>query len=566
MNHSDRSPGALVGAVMLAALALPALTASAAEGLTQGDVETLVARSYAAAGLLGRKATIVVTDREANVLAAYAMPGANARAVLSGGGRAGQGLEGASVPALFAAISKAGTGAFFATRGNAFTTRTAGYIVQEHFPPTVERQPGGPLFGVQLSSLPCGDVSIAPGATGGFLPLGLSADPGGLPLYKNGEPVGGLGIEEDGLYSLDRAPLAEGKPESIEERIAILGSLGYSAPEDIRATEILVNGLRLPYVDASEVPPVLITALPPPPPPSGYVVGPRPAQPSRLGALTLGGVTGTVLVDPGTSTVRFPTRTSASGGLSAADVNRILTQAAQTAAGTRAAIRQPLGSSAEVSIAVVDEKGALLGFFRTADAPLFGMDVSAQKARAAAFFSAPGAGATLAAAGFASYGSAAAADGVPLDGTVAFSDRGLGFLSRPFFPDGIDGNPPGPFSRRMEDWSVFNTGLQADLVAPELLRLVSAFDASGVVDNSRPCTSVPGLANGLQIFAGSVPLYANGVLVGAVGVSGDGIDQDDFIAAGASAGFESPKARRTDRLLVRGVRLPFVKFPRHPKL
>ncbi len=64
------------------------------------------------------------------------------------------------MPASFAAISKAGTAAFFSTQGSAITTRTASFIIQEHFPPLVSSQPGGPLFGVQFSQLPCSDVKI----------------------------------------------------------------------------------------------------------------------------------------------------------------------------------------------------------------------------------------------------------------------------------------------------------------------------------------------------------------------------------------------------------------------
>jgi len=80
------------------------------------------------------------------------------------------------------------------------------------------------------------------------------------------------------------------------------------------------------------------------------------------------------------------------------------------------------------------------------------------------------------------------------------------------------------------------------------------------------CSTIPQLANGLQIFAGSVPLYKNGELVGAVGVSGDGIDQDDIIASAGANGFAPPAAIRSDQILVRGTRLPFVKFPRSPNL
>src|SRR6185369_10459487 len=110
--------------------------------------------------------------REANVLGAFRMTGATDHALVSSVGLSGppvaagaggsnpcfgtsRGLDGCRVPALFAAISKAGTASFFQTTGNAFTPRTAGFIIQEHFPPTVSLQSGGPLFGVQFSSLPC---------------------------------------------------------------------------------------------------------------------------------------------------------------------------------------------------------------------------------------------------------------------------------------------------------------------------------------------------------------------------------------------------------------------------
>src|SRR5215468_3360811 len=119
------------------------------------------------------------------------------------------GLEGISLPlpgsppgllsdgAALAAISKAGTAAFFSTQGSSITTRTASFIIQEHFPPTVTSQMGGPLFGVQFSSLPCSDIKQP------NLPLGLSGDPGGVGIYKNGFAVGGVGVEGDGFYSVD---------------------------------------------------------------------------------------------------------------------------------------------------------------------------------------------------------------------------------------------------------------------------------------------------------------------------------------------------------------------------
>jgi len=43
-------------------------------------------------------------------------------------------------------------------------------------------------------------------------------------------------------------------------------------------------------------------------------------------------------------------------------------------------------------------------------------------------------------------------------------------------------------------------------------------------------------------------------------------DQDDLIAAAGANGFSPPAAIRADQIFVRGVRLPFLKFPRSPNL
>jgi len=174
------------------------------------------------------------------------------------------------------------------------------------------------------------------------------------------------------------------------------------------------------------------------------------------------------------------------------------------------------------------------------------------------FFSGASAASALRAAGFGAYVDRAAADGLRFDGAFAFSDRAVGFLHRPFFPDGIDNTAAGPFSTAIGSWSPFNVGLQLDLVRTNFLAALS-----GPVTG---CTAIPALPNGIQIFAGSVPLYKNGVLVGAIGISGDGIDQDDLIAAAGANGFSPQVGIRADQIFVRGVRLPFLKFPRSPNL
>jgi len=525
----------------------PAPNATAGN-LTSGEVQTIISQAVSAAVSLTRNVTVAVTDREGNVLGVFVMTGAPATATIRSVGLAGHGLEGTVVPATIAAISKAGTASLFSTTGNAFTTRTAGFIIQEHFPPGVDFRSGGPLYGVQFSSLPCSDIKQP------ALPLGLSGDSGSLPIYKDGVAVGGVGIEGDGLYTVDRDPADFDQP--FEEVIAASAVHGFEAPGLIHADNILVDGIRLPYINVTNSPNPATIAFGSLPGIVPLAFPIRGAQPSGFVPAVVGGISGEV------DTRFFPfvagTVPAGPAGLTAADVQTIIEHAAQQANITRAAIRQPLGSNARVSIAVVDASGHVLGVFRQQDAPVFGFDVSVQKARTAAFYSNPGAGTLLRSAGFGSYVDRALADGLRLDGSVAFTDRAGGFLHRPFFPDGINNTAPGPFSTGVSEWSPFNVGLQLDLIKTNLL---AAIGGAAV-----PCSTIPNLPNGIQIFPGSVPLYKNGVLVGAIGISGDGVDQDDLIGAAGANGYAPPVSIRSDQVFVRGVRLPFLKFPRSPNL
>jgi len=560
IGHVGDGPPDDAGAVPTPGTTTPPLQPTSTAGtLSTSDVQTIIAQAVSTAAQLNRPVTVAVTDREGNVLGVFKMPGAPASTQFRGGGPGPSqipspltgfvpvGLDGTVVPAKLAAISKAGTASLFSTGGNAFTTRTAGFIIQEHFPPGVDFRSGGPLYGVQFSSLPCSDIKI-PG-----LPLGLSGDPGSVPIYKNGAAVGGVGIEGDGVYTVDRDPADFDQP--FEEVIAVAAARGFEAPSLIRGDNILVDGIRLAYLNVNNPPNPATLAFGSLPGSVDALFPIRGAQPSQFTAAMVGGIAGEV--DP-----RFfpflasPTVTANS--LTAADVNTIINHAAQQANITRAAIRQPLGSNARVSIAVVDRNGVVLGLFRQTDAPVFGFDVSVQKARTAAFYSSAGAGASLRAAGFGSYVDRAATEGLKLDGSVAFTDRAGGFLHRPFFPDGINNTSAGPFSRQLNEWSVFNLGLQVDLIKANLEAALSGVAV--------PCTSIAALPNGIQIFPGSAPLYKNGVLVGAIGISGDGVDQDDLIAGGGSSGFAPPAAMRSDQVFVRGVRLPYLKFPRSPNL
>ncbi len=599
--------------------------------LTVDDVTKILRQASSAASLLGTKTTVAVVDRVGNVLAVYQQPGSVTSSVVNGQIGAVGGLEGVAVPSTLAAISKAGTGAYLSSQGNSFSTRTASQIVQEHFNPGELNQLGGPLFGVQFSQLFCSDVTVrqaefASGLSSGRkiratglvgprpLPLGLSGDPGGFPLYKNGDLVGGIGIEFDGAYSLDRD--VRDTDTAPEELVAITASRGFEAPSERVASNMIVGGKALRFSDISYsealVLPESLEALDN----SGFFAiaeytdgsiraGATFGSPgSGIARTTRAGQSSMTLVGDG-GAERFPLRDGASTGtglfLAASEVNAILDSALVTASRARGAIRRPLDSQAHVSIWVIDQNGTPLGFTRTSDAPVFGIDVALQKARSAAFFSSAQARDQLIAArqsnGFGAFDDYLSKlqvflGGEALTGTIAFTNRAIGNLARPYFPDGIVGDVHGPLSLPFpgrgvgRTWSPFNVGLQLDFVIQRFAASLGLPSTPASLPDSCVSRTIFGdaLANGLQIFPGSVPLYKGGTLVGALGISGDGIDQDDMIAfygasrrgldtAGhttvgdANLGFNAPLEIRSDQvelLVDQTVRLRYVNCPEAP--
>lgn len=586
----------------------------AQEALSAAEVGTVIARAAAQASAQGDAATIAVVDRVGNVLGVFAMPGASATSdILDAPNGSNVDAQGLTVPAAAAAIAKAITGAYLSSSGNAFSTRTASMIVQEHFPPAPSTAglESGPLFGVQFSQLPCSDLSAR--ASDGLIgpkrsPLGLAADPGGFPLYKNGVVVGGVGVVSDGIYGFD--PNVLDFDIDADEAIALAGTTGFEAPTGIRANRIFVDGTSLRYSDAAYssladvsgasfagTPGALLAV-------TGYYDGAALLAGSAYGTESSGiraaGATefanqDAFVLSNGAGTNRFPIRAGTDGAdiaspISANEARVILEEAFTIMSRARAQIRQPLDSKAQVTISLVDTRGEVLGIVRSPDAPIFGIDVSLQKARTANFISAPFAASELQAASgevpdFVTRLRTFLNDPNALTGQFAFADRSGGNLSRPYFPDGEVGQPHGPLSRPIEQFNPFSTGLQSALIVGNLAQHLGFVTGASPTDTPRFCTSLPQvtpdrtrIANGIQIFPGSVPIYRGGVLVGGIGVSGDGIDQDDMISflglhnAGQSVGGIGNAAPdiRADRILVsvggRQVRLRYVNCPFAPFL
>lgn len=599
----------------------PANVAAGNVALTAQEVEQILLRGVAEAQTLRIPVAIAVTDREGEVLGVF---------VTSPVDRNGDGvLETPGEAQIQGAISKAATASAFQSEGEAFTTRTAFFIVQGHYPPGVDQTAGGPLFGVQDSGQPGSDAHIiAWDQNGDATGTGISGVLGGVPLFKQGAPVGGVGVASvAAVISLSSPTDATLSPTLVtpiqdesDERIARAACGPFDTPPQIQATNVYVDGIGFPFygpgpvlspasiaATLSSIPtlgavdarfPVRTSPLTPEQRVAGeFGIRPNHRYLGRLVARTNAAAftnvdrPAAVTLDPNTLTFRnvpianLPIRPSgtvrveirapsidgvepppAEGGLTAAEVDRVIDQAVGDAARSIAGIRLPRGLHVTVHVAVVDRRGNLLGLFRMSDGTLFSSDIAVQKARTAAFFSTDG------------------TEGLP---PLAMSARGVGFLSQPFFPPGIGATQPGPLvflrdlinrgkitvesppsltlidppPRPPSDGTFDEDALRGGFqrfndyggTAPATLGQVRAIlAAQGGIhllmdrpDTTPPFVS-PGLQSGLMTFPGGVPLYKNGRLVGGVGVSGDGVDEDDAAAFAGSTGFAPPTGVRCD--------------------
>jgi uncharacterized protein GlcG (DUF336 family) len=460
---------------------------------------------------------IGVVDRLGRILAVYVGPSAPPKSL---------GNFGAMIPTADLAVALARTGAFFSNDQAPLSSRTVRFISGIHFPPDVVNTASAALYGIENTNRGCnlaaGLGAIVPPALtiGGAVPgYGVitgkvdsqdsdqtAVNPGGVPIFKNTQLVGGIGVVAADPDTAEYVAYQAAGMKAMNGPNATTDGVGF--PLFPAPGIVSINGITLPFVDQTI-------------PPSGV---------ATTGTFSSANLIVMPKASAGVAPEGFLIAAADGpvGGLTAAQVTQIINNAVATAMLTRAQIRLPIGVKAEMSIAVSDLDGTLIGLYRMPDGTVFSIDVAATKARNVIYFSGMNR-------------QAADLNQVPLG--TAVTNRTIGFGAQPFFPSGIDGTPPGPF---------FNLYTQ-DTKTP----CTQGFQAASV---AWPKAN----QSGVVFFPGSEPLYINGVLVGGLGVSGDGVDQDDYVTAGGAAGFEAPTDIRADQIVIDGVRLPYLKFPRNP--
>ena len=239
-------------------------------------------------------------------------------------------------------------------------------------------------------------------------------------------------------------------------------------------------------------------------------------------------------------------------GITQAQVTQLIEQGIAQAELTRAAIRNPMGQRTQMVFAVADKDGNIVGLYRMPDATVFSIDVAVAKARNVSYYA----------------DSSELQPEDELSGVApgtAFTNRTFGYLANPRFPTGIDGSPPGPFSQLNDPGIDPNTGLETGPPLPASdYTSVLGHDAFNPGTNFHDPFDLDN-QNGIIFFPGSVPIYANGVLIGGFGVSGDGVTEDDVVTYGGAAGYTPPSNVQTaDDVVYQGIRLPYQEFTRNP--
>lgn len=591
------------------------------EILTAAEVQQLLDRATAATS--SNDAIVAIVDRNGQILGVRTEAGVSA-SVLS--------VTTTRVFAIDGAVAKARTAAWFSSNSAPLTSRTVQFVSQTtiterevnsnpnveqddpnstlygpgfvapigiggHFPPNVAFTPHAALFAIEHTNrdrarinnmvtlvnrfnidpadLPAGVELPFPesfGVVSGQLPeaqpRGVATLPGGIPLYKNGQLVGGIGVffpGETGYASEENSSLSSDYDPNLPDRsyeaeyIAFaaaggssgggfsIGTLGGVAPVagfDLPFGRIDLDGITLPIYG-----------------PSNPFQGIRQLVQlgQSLGEGTVNGVNQMAPIDGDLTPNGWLVTPHDGVNLTAEEVTQIIAQGVQEANLVRAGIRLPIGTRTSMVLAVTDNTGEVLGMFRMPDATYFSIGVAVAKARNVAYYADPT--------------ELQPADQVPgVTVGAALTSRTFRYLAEPRYPAGIEGTDPPIFSILTDGGVDTNTGLNVGPPLPvSAYQSVLGFDAFNPISNFRESSANIANQNGVVFFPGSGALYkdldgdGDLELVGGLGVSGDGVEQDDVVTAAALYGFEPPQELRADEQFYLGVRLPYLKFNRNPR-
>ncbi len=555
-----------------------------AQILTADDVRAIL--TVAATALGNETLGAAVVDRTGSILGVFARPQADER-----------------TPDI--AVTLARTGAMFANDQAPLSSRTVRFISGIHYPPGVQNTPNAALYGVEninrgcrvdqlgdavfnapfprprsiagvfgegaaSTPLPCepsdtrgcarggpmldetgaplSSVGITTGKadvfdTGQDLLNAVPVNPGGIPIYRGGKVVGGVGVAgvppDHAEYAATLAAAGAGRGLDFNEPLGAPGA-------------VYVDGIRLPFFGGCTNIPCIRRAL------QGRPTGSSPGQITS----------GRFIVEPRDGIqapegyVLGPRASTVAGGLTVDEVRQIIDRSVEVAFRTRAMIRLPINQPSRMTLSVSDETGTILALYRMADGTIFSSDVAMTKARNSYYFSTREGYEVLR--GIAQNGAGEQYTWTPEPPAGrgwALTARTISFAGQPLFPPGIDREEeleerddhprPGPW-----------------------------FDLY-VYDSRNPCTEGPGPSrggnrtflnqSGIVWFPGSVPLYRGDRLIGGLGVSGDGVEQDDYVSQFGSEGFHPPDELRVDNSFMvnsngRSVRLPYLKLPRNPEI
>ncbi len=443
------------------------------------------------------------------------------------------------------------------------------------------------------------------GRQSGLMPTaqarGIGTLPGGIPIYKNGQVVGGIGVffpGKTGYATEENSALSATHIKGLPDRSLEAEWIAFAA---VGGTRALAPGQS---VDLTPVGDLGGVALPPTLAglPAGRidlvgiqldVFGPGGANNGNIILRLVGQTVGRGDPNSGTNQLVGPPTIAGPGGdfhvpaapggagdvtlrdglpvpdgwlvvphngngVTAAEATSIIISALNQSATVRAAIRLPIGARASFVYSVTDLDGNVLALYRQPDATIFSIDVAVAKARNVTYYANPF-----------ELQSADQLVGVPAG--FAFTSRTFRYVGQPRFPEAIDGASPGPMSQLNDDpnnTNRFNGLLQGSPLPASAYQHPVGYDAFNPGTNFHsPFNTLN--QNGVVWFPGSTAVYRHtgpfAALVGGFGVSGDGVDQDDVTTVAGQRGYQAPFMLRADQIVYDySVRLPYQKFNRNP--